>query len=235
MVLSEAAWDSKYVAKDSGYMDVNVKAIGGDTQSATDLKDFADAGYDPATNKVQGVVLVDTTTDVTNEVSADVTKISGDSVAADNLELDYDGTGYNKANSTIGTCTANTDMRGTDSAALASVCTEARLAELDAANLPATTDNIETDTQDIQTQIGTAGAGLTALVDAILDEEVDNDGTAISLRGAQKLTLSVLTGKSSGGGTATVKFRDIADTKDRISATVDANGNRTAVGTRDAT
>lgn len=31
-------------------------------QSAIDLKDFADAGYDPATNKVQGVVLVDTTT-----------------------------------------------------------------------------------------------------------------------------------------------------------------------------
>jgi hypothetical protein len=40
----------------------NVTQIGGDTQSATDLKDFADAGYDPSTNKVQGVVLVDTTT-----------------------------------------------------------------------------------------------------------------------------------------------------------------------------
>ena len=38
---------------------VNVVQIGSDTQSATDLKDFADAGYDPSTNKVQGVVLVD--------------------------------------------------------------------------------------------------------------------------------------------------------------------------------
>jgi len=36
----------------------------------------------------------------------------------------------------VGTTTANTDMRGTDSAALASVCTEVRLAELAAANLP---------------------------------------------------------------------------------------------------
>ena len=35
------------------------------------------------------------------------------------------------------TVTANTDMRGTDSAAVASVATEARLAELDAGNLPA--------------------------------------------------------------------------------------------------
>jgi hypothetical protein len=72
-------------------------------------------------------------------------------------------------------------------------------------------------------------------IDAVHDEEVDNDGTAISLRGALKLLLSVLTGKSSGGGTVTPVFRDLADTKDRISVTVDANGNRTAVGTRDAT
>jgi len=40
------------------------------------------------------------------------------------------------ASQTIGTCTTNTDMVGTNSAALASVCTETRLAELDAANLP---------------------------------------------------------------------------------------------------
>lgn len=39
-----------------------------------------------------------------------VTQVSGDSVAADNLEADYDGTGYNKSNSTIGTTTTNTDM-----------------------------------------------------------------------------------------------------------------------------
>jgi len=65
--------------------------------------------------------------------------------------------------------------------------------------------------------------------------EVDNDGTAISLAGAFKLALSVLAGESSGGGTTTIVFRDIADTKNRISATVDASGNRTAVGTRDAT
>lgn len=60
----------------SGVPKANLTQIGGDAQSATDLKDFADAGYDPATNKVEGVKLVDTTT-------------------------------------------ANTDMRGTDSAASA--------------------------------------------------------------------------------------------------------------------
>ena len=44
----------------------------------------------------------------------------------------------------VDTCTVNTDMRGTNSAALASVCTDARLAELDAANLPADVAAIDT-------------------------------------------------------------------------------------------
>jgi len=94
--------------------------IGGDTQSATDLKDFADAGYDPATNKVQGVVLTDT-------------------------------------------CTTNTDMVGTDNAALASVCTEARLAELDAANLPSDVDDILADTTAIETKVDTAITNIAAV------------------------------------------------------------------------
>ena len=42
--------------------------------------------FDPATDAVANVTLVATTTDVTNQVAADVTAISGDSTAADNLE-----------------------------------------------------------------------------------------------------------------------------------------------------
>jgi hypothetical protein len=37
---------------------------------------------------------------------------------------------------TVDVCTSNVDMRGTDNAALAAVCTEGRLAELDAGNIP---------------------------------------------------------------------------------------------------
>ena len=82
----------------------------------------------------------------TDNLQVDTVQISSDGTAADNLEWDYDGTGYNKANSTIGTCTTNTDMRGTDNAALAATAlstaqwTNARagyLGELDAPNLPA--------------------------------------------------------------------------------------------------
>ena len=44
----------------------DVRKLGGVAQSLTDLKDFADDGYDPATNKVQGLVLADTVTTLTN-------------------------------------------------------------------------------------------------------------------------------------------------------------------------
>ena len=63
-------------------------------------------------------------------------------------------------------------MRGTDNAALASVCTEARLAELAAANLPADVDAILADTA----VIGAAGAGLTAIPwNAAWDAEVQSE------------------------------------------------------------
>jgi len=49
------------------------------------------------------ITVVTTATAVSGTV--DVGAVSGDATAADNLELDYDGTGYAKANSTIGTAT----------------------------------------------------------------------------------------------------------------------------------
>ena len=58
-VLPANIFDSKY---STDKLQVDVTQLGGVTQSATDLKDFVDAGYDPSAHKVQGVVLVDTTT-----------------------------------------------------------------------------------------------------------------------------------------------------------------------------
>jgi hypothetical protein len=50
----------------AGVPEVDVTHLGGVAQSATDLKDFADTGYDPAAHKVAGVVLADTVTTLTN-------------------------------------------------------------------------------------------------------------------------------------------------------------------------
>jgi hypothetical protein len=67
----------------AGVPEVDVTYIGGDAQSATDLKDFADAGYDPATNKVQGVVLVDTATTLTNLPAITANWLTAAGLAAD--------------------------------------------------------------------------------------------------------------------------------------------------------
>lgn len=117
-------------------------------------------------------------------------------------------------------------------------------------------------------EIGTAGAGLTALASATnlatLAGYVDTEVAAIKAKtdslpaspaatgdipsassiaaavwayvveGAYtavqvyRIIASVLAGKSTGGGTTSVAFRDLADSKNRVSATVDADGNRTA-------
>jgi hypothetical protein len=105
---------------------------------------------------------------VTAQVTANVTAISGDGPAADNLEADYDGTGYAKANSTIGTCTTNTDMRGTDSAALASNYTAARAGYLDNIN------GHTAQTGDSFARLGApAGASVSADI-ATVDTNVDS-------------------------------------------------------------
>jgi hypothetical protein len=68
-------------------------------------------------------------------------------------------------------------------------------------------------------------------VDDVLDEVVDG---AVSLRQSARLWNAALGAKASGLAGTTATYRDLADTKDRITATVDANGNRTAVA-RDLT
>ena len=61
---------------------------------------------------------------------------------------------------------------------------------------------------------------------AVLAASVETGATvAESLR----LSNAVLGGKVSGAGTGTETFRDIADTVDRVVATVDSSGNRTAI------
>lgn len=47
------------LTQSGGRPEVNVSHLGGDSQSLADLKDFADAGYDPATNKLTGAVELD--------------------------------------------------------------------------------------------------------------------------------------------------------------------------------
>jgi hypothetical protein len=65
-----------------------------------------------------------------------------------------------------------------------------------------------------------------AAVDSILDDPVEGSYT---MRQLLRLMAAALFGKASGGGTATITFRDLGDSKNRISATVTTNGDRTVV------
>lgn len=57
----------------------------------------------------------------------------------------------------------------------------------------------------------------------------------VSVGDTLRLMLSIMTGQTSGGGTATLTFKNIGGTKNRLVVTVDENGNRTAIITRDGT
>lgn len=79
----------------------------------------------------------------------------------------------------------------------------------------------------VSTNNDKSGYALSAAgVDAILDEVYEGTTT---FRQFLRLAASALFGKAAGLATTTATFRDEADTKDRITATVDADGNRSAV------
>lgn len=69
----------------------------------------------------------------------------------------------------------------------------------------------------------------TALLDLADGIEPASGGTERTLREAVRLILAAAAGKANGLATTTANYRDTNDTKNRISATVDANGNRSAV------
>ena len=63
----------------------------------------------------------------------------------------------------------------------------------------------------------------------IMDVQLIEPG--ITLRKALRLLTAVSAGKISGAAGSTITIRDVPDTKDRVVAGVDSNGNRTAVTT----
>jgi len=75
------------------------------------------------------------------------------------------------------------------------------------------------------------GAGTELSPLSLSQELLDNQEIEIgySLREALRLVLASLAGKVSGAGTATITIRSATDGTNRIVATVDANGNRSAV------
>lgn len=184
-------------------------------QSAIDLKDFADAGYDPDTNKVAGVVLADTVTTLTNAPS--------DSAGITTLLTRIVGTlaaGTHNAQSGDGYAIVNNGTFGLAALKIL-IDTVATYVDTEVAAIKAKTDNLPASPAAAGDAMSlTAGA-----VDAIHDDVVEG---SLTHRQITRLLLAALCGKLSGVLTNAPKFRDVADSKDRISATTTSDG-RTAV------
>ena len=88
------------------------------------------------------------------------------------------------------------------------------------------------------TQILSDIAGLNDPTAAAIATEILTQANGIeggvTLQGATRLILSAVSGILAGADTATVTTRDVADSKNRLTVTTDADGNRSAV-TRDMT
>lgn len=78
------------------------------------------------------------------------------------------------------------------------------------------------------TLVETGVSGLTATEAAQL-ALLDGIEGSYDHQEVMRLILAALAGKLTGAGTSTVTIRDTTDSKDRIVATVDSNGNRSAV------
>jgi hypothetical protein len=231
--------------------------MGGVAQSGTDLKDFADAGYDPATNKVTGVVLTDTTTAVTNDVGITATAVDNvwDELMAGHITVDsaaYVMRTLQSIISVVSLAQAGAATSITLAAASSAVndfyngqtvciitgtgAGQARaIYDYDGGTKVASVRPSWATAPDNTSYYAILNVGSTvtaaiesAAVDTIWDEAMEG---ALTAREQMNVNHAVLAGKSAGGGTATITFRDAGDAKDRQSATVDADGNRTAVVT----
>jgi hypothetical protein len=106
----------------------------------------------------------------------------------------------------VDTCTANTDMRGTNGAYTGT---------------PPTVNQI-------QSGLATS-AEITALNDiTVADILAGQTEAGLTLAHAMQI-ITALALKASGGGTTSITFRNYGDTKNRLTMTVDDDGNRSAV------
>ncbi len=178
-----------------------------------------------------------------------------DTFPANFAALGINGSGHLSRVTLVDTCTTNTDMRGTDNAALAASWTATRAGYLDSVLIAANanqrtvqvtgSNHVAADIHELQPAVidnthFAAGAIDSNAIAASAATEIATATLGATVEGSETLTQAVrlmraaLVGKLSGAATTTVTIRDAADTKNRITATVTADGNRTDV-TTDAT
>ena len=254
MVLSEAAWDSLYAEKDTGFMDVNVPSA---AVIADAVWDEALAGHVAAGS--YGLAVADIETDAT-AILADTNELQSDDVpgliaalndptAAVIADAVWDeALAGHLGSGSSGEALDNVSAGASPSAIADAVWDEALAGHLGSGSSGEALDNVS------------AGASPSAIADAVWDEaaaghvasgsmgeslseaadktghKLAADGVdlvvieaGINLRQANALGLSALAGKLSGADTTTVTIKGAGNSTTRILATVDSSGNRSSM------
>jgi len=129
---------------------------------------------------------------------------------------------------------------------------ELQLDDYDLSDIDTLLDTIDGNVDDILEDTGTTIPGTITTIDGNVDSILEDTGTtlpnsitalndlsttdildavvegAYSIQDVLKIMVAVLAGEVSGGGTTTITFRNLDDDTDRVIATVDTSGNRTA-------
>lgn len=186
-------------------------------------------------------VTIPTVTSVTNQVTANVAQISGDTTAADNLEAALDGTGGVTITAALtgaitGNITGNlsgsvgsvTGAVGSVTGAVGSVTGAVGSVTGAVGSVTGNVGgNVVGSVGSVTTVSDKTGYRLSSTgVDDVWDEVMEGSFTA---RQFARGFAAALLGELSGAGTTTIEIRDASDTKVRITSTVDAAGNRSVV------
>ena len=220
----------------------------GPTNAEMNARTLVAANYfDPATDAVANVTLVGTTTTNTDMRGTDSAATAANLATVDtNVDAilvdtsttipaqitglnDFDPVTDTVANVTlVATTTTNTDMRGTDGA---NTTTPPSAASISSTVWAETTRELTAGTNIVLAKgVGVTGFNDIAAIDVLNAGDIDG----FTLEESQKLILASGVGTLSGAATTTITINAADGSKARLTATVDASGNRSAV-IKDAT
>lgn len=221
---------------DNGYLSADLWALNGDGVPATNLYNtYNGIGYSndraPATQE-----------DMLKYFAAiargDAAAMTDLSVVIAGLNTDW-GSGAGSYDNTIGSLQASqAGYTAPDNASIAAILADT--AALDALLAELTEDdgggNQRYTSKALENAPGGGGLTLADIADAVLDEVVENGApaNAQTLRQLVRLIVAAMFGKSGiDEDGQTVRFRDLADSKDRIVGQIDSSGYRTDIDTLD--
>ena len=198
VVVAQAAYASLVTAKDTGYMDVNVKAVSEDTTAA----DNAELAFDTTGYGFTGCTMPTVTTLTGHTVQ------TGDSYAI--VNGDHGLVSIQDDVDEILTDTSTTLDNYVDDL-------ETRISFV----IPGDTTAVAADVIEYEGNDDVTSQVTAALAAMVIEG-------AITVDQAMQVMLAFTAGETNGGGTTTINFRDQADSKNRIQMTVDSDGDRSA-------